>query len=103
MFKLKETVGLAGMQAELVPALIVASEVYRELGYDCVVTAVTDSTHVGASLHYVGYALDLRTKHVPMEKREAVRAEIAVRLSPQFDVILEADHIHIEFQPKDNR
>lgn len=102
MLKLKATVGLAGMKPELVPAMIVANEVFAELGYYCMVTAVTDSAHVGASLHYVGYAMDLRTKHVPVEKQEAVRAEIAARLSPQYDVVLEQDHIHIEFQPKVN-
>lgn len=102
MFKLKHSAGLAGMQPELVPAMIVAAELYGELGFDCVVTSVTDSQHVGASLHYVGYALDLRTKHVPVEQHEAIRAELAERIGPQYDVVLETDHIHVEYQPKAN-
>lgn len=102
MFKLKHTAGLAGMQPELVPAMIVAAELLRELGFDCVVTSITDSQHKGASLHYVGYALDLRTRHIPAEQHEAIRAELAARLGPQYDIILETDHIHLEYQPKSN-
>ncbi len=103
MLRIKDTAGLAGVGPEIVLAIMVASEVYSDMGYDCVVTSVTDSTHNGASLHYIGNAVDFRTKHVPVEKHEAIRAEIATRLGPQFDVILASDHIHLEFQPKENR
>lgn len=100
MLEIKNTVELQGMQPELVPAIIVANEVYAELGYRCVITSVVDSKHSRTSLHYVGFALDLRTRDVPVEKHQAICAEIAARLGPQYDVVLESNHIHIEFQPK---
>jgi hypothetical protein len=101
MLKIKETVNMVGLRPEVIPLLIVANEVYASLGYDCVVTSVTDSKHTaGVSLHPFGFAIDFRTKHVPVEKHQAIVDEMKVRLGPQFDVVLEVDHIHGEF---DNR
>ena len=97
MFSIKETVRLQGLKPEAVPILIVANEVYSSMGYDCIVTSVTDSQHTAKSLHPFGYSVDLRTKHVPCEKHAAIAKEIATRLGPQYDCVLESDHIHCEF------
>lgn len=103
MLSIKSTVGLCGMKPEIIPAIIIANEVYAAADHICIITSITDSAHKGASLHYSGCAIDLRTKHVPVEQHAALVSEISARLGPQFDVILEPDHIHIEFQPKDQR
>jgi hypothetical protein len=100
--RLKSSVGLRGLQPELIPAMIIASEVYRELGFDFVLTSVTDSqeVHMKNSLHPKGYAMDVRTRNVPTEKHQALATELATRIGPQYDVVLESDHIHVEFDPK---
>lgn len=97
MLSIKSTADLRGMQPELVPAIIVANEVYGSAGYDCVITSVCDGEHTKGTLHKHGFGVDIRTKHVPVEKQAALAKEIATRLSTQYDVLLEADHLHIEF------
>jgi hypothetical protein len=49
------------------------------------------------SLHYRGFAVDLR---LPTDNKEEIRAELAASLGAEYDVILEIDHIHIEYDPK---
>ena len=84
---------------ELVLALVVAERVYNDLGHDLVVTSVIDGKHIRASIHYIGGAVDIR---LPGEHGIAARNRIAVRLGTDFDVVLEDNHIHIEWQPKDS-
>jgi len=68
--------------------------------YRCVVTSAFDGQHKPGSLHYVGRALDFRIWDVPSEERADLAAHIRDRLGPDFDVVLEANHIHIEYDPK---
>ncbi len=69
-------------------------------GVDLVITSAADGVHGRNSLHYVGFAVDLRIWNVPSELRQAWRDAIASACGPQFDVLLKADHMHIEFQPE---
>jgi hypothetical protein len=98
-------VNLAGMSVQILLALIVADEVYKQFGREVTVTSVNDSTHGVTSLHYAGQAADLRiqnpingTKYFE-DELEVVR-RIKSRLNQDFDVMLETDHIHIEYQPR---
>ena len=49
------------------------------------------------SLHYAGCAVDLR---FPPDNAAGLKAALAEALGGDYDVVLEADHIHVEFQPK---
>ena len=89
-----------GMRPELLLGLIVADAAYRAIGVELVVTEVTGSTHKPGSLHYVGLAADLRTSNVPDAQRGPLLNQLKVTLGVEFDVVIEEDHIHIEFQPK---
>jgi hypothetical protein len=100
MISTKPGVDLNGMKAELVYALLVADGVFSSLGKACTVTSVCDGKHGRGSLHYVGLAMDLRTRHLTENEQREVKAEIAKRLGEQFDVVLEKTHLHIEFNPK---
>lgn len=65
------------------------------------VTSVWDGTHLPDSRHYVGLAADLRTHHLSSEAdRRRMWEVVAEALGPGWDVILEVDHIHIEFDPR---
>lgn len=69
------------------------------LDVDIVITSGTDGTHKRNSLHYRGRALDLRTKTLGDDKylwAETVKR----RLGKGYDVILESDHLHVEWDPK---
>lgn len=78
----------------------VADQVYAAHGEaECVLTSGTEGRHSPGSLHYQGLAIDLRLP-VVQTRSEPIRAEIAERLGGDFDVLLEALHIHIEFDVK---
>jgi hypothetical protein len=100
MLSLKPGVKIDKLQPQMVLALIVAHEVYRDLGAPCTVTAGNDGAHMAGSLHYAGLALDFRTRNLLADNKELVAARLRERLTADFDVVLEADHVHIEYQPK---
>ncbi len=100
MLKLKPGVRLTGIRPELLLAVMTAEGAYSKAGHDLVVTSCVDSKHKAGSLHYAGAAADLRTRDVPADAVQTIIAEIRDALGADFDVVLEQDHLHIEYQPK---
>ncbi len=100
MLMLKPGVRVTGMRPEILFAIVAAERAYQKAGHDCVLTACVDGRHTTGSLHYAGLAVDLRTRDVPAAELKDLLACIRDSLGPDYDVILEADHLHIEFQPK---
>jgi len=75
----------------------------RELLPFVVITSGVDGTHMRASKHYDGLALDIRSKG--MFDKKGTLQRLKTVLGSDFDVILEAEgkdneHIHVEFDPK---
>jgi hypothetical protein len=100
---LKPGTDLRGITPECAVGLFIAAQVYEARGVPFVVTSVTDGKHSTLSLHYVGKAFDCRlpsryTGDPLSDKR--IHAELREALGPQFDAVLEGDHIHCEFDPK---
>jgi len=99
--KLKPEVKLTRLSSQALLAMLVAERVYKSLQLDFVVTSVNDGKHMPGSKHYQGDAFDCRTRHLNAEQQNLVVSDIRAKLPPsQFDVVLESDHIHIEFDPK---
>jgi hypothetical protein len=73
---------------------------FEQYGSPCTITSAFDGTHSRVSLHYGGRALDFRLWHVPLEDHADLITQLKEDLGRDFDVVLENDHIHIEFQPK---
>lgn len=102
--QLKPGVSVKGVQPETLLAMQVADGVYTDLGIlETVVTSVVDGTHGDKSLHPAGYAFDQRLPSrssavISFDERAAHLMH--QRLGPQYDVVLEGDHIHTEFDPK---
>lgn len=61
-----------------------------------VVTSGNDSKHGIASYHYKDRALDIRFWNISAAQREQVAQELRAELPPFYDVVVEADHYHIE-------
>ena len=97
--KLKPGVNITGIRPEMLIALFVAGDVYKEIGEELVVTAGLEGKHSATSLHYTGCAVDIRTNYFSKEEIKVVQRELKERLGVDFDVIIETTHIHIEFQP----
>ena len=102
MIRFKRGVKLRGMSPQIGIAINVADGVYGDLGYETVVTSVCDGKHSPGSLHYVGLAADFRTRHLNHADLHHIKAhgKLRSRLGVEFDVVLERDHIHVEWQPK---
>jgi hypothetical protein len=100
MLFLKPGVRITGMRPEILLALVAAERVYDEAGHDFTITACVDGKHTTGSLHYAGAAIDVRTRDLAPADVQETLAQIKVCLGADFDVLLEVDHIHIEFQPK---
>lgn len=79
---------------------MVAESVFSAVGAELVVTSVTEGKHSPGSLHYVGLACDLRSNTLTPAQRVAIAQNLKEALGAEFDVVMEATHIHVEFQPK---
>jgi len=70
---------------------------YGTYGYDLIITSTYEGTHSPSSLHYSDEAIDVDD---PPDHKEEITKKIKDSLGKDFDVILESDHIHIEYDPK---
>lgn len=87
-----------GMSTNLLLALYIADQLWKEIfDEELVLRHVCNGRHSVGSLHYIGNAADLRTWGIDAE---LACVELRKRLGSEYDVILEDDHIHIEYQPK---
>ena len=104
MIKFKQGVDIKHIQPETALAIPMCYSVYQDLGYQhMTVTSVADGKHTEKSFHYKGLAFDVRLPE--QDTREASTNVLAVQmlricLGRQFDIVLETDHIHIEFDPE---
>jgi hypothetical protein len=106
ILRTKPTVDLAGLQPEILFGLLVAWTVYASFGYDCVVTRARDrdKDQLTNSLHNrdgICRAVDLRTKHVNTDQLSSLHHCLKQSLPPDFDCVLEDDHIHLEWDQKE--
>lgn len=65
----------------------------------CVITSRWDGTHMEGSLHYEGQALDFRTRDLTAGQIHIWVALVEESLGEHWDVLLEKDHLHVEFDP----
>ncbi len=63
---------------------------------EMVITSTYEGTHSESSLHYANAAIDIGVK------KGSNRGYVAIKqwLGKNYGVVLEADHIHIEYDPK---
>ena len=74
----------------------IASIVWGNEHEELVITSTYEGTHSEGSLHYANLAVDIRKK----KGKPFSYNEIKRWLGPDYDVILETSHIHIEYDPK---
>ena len=98
--RLKSGVRIFGVRPEIVFAMNVANEVYSRHKLELVITSIMDSKHSVGSLHYVGCAFDCRTRSLDVQTIEQIRTAIRTAIGDDYDVVVENNHVHIEFQPK---
>ena len=72
----------------------------EQVGEDPTITSAREGEHSPTSLHYIGRALDFRTREYSAAQVERLRADLARRLGPAFDVVVEDTHLHLEYDPR---
>lgn len=98
---IKFGVKLLGMRPEILLAYMIADRVYKSVsGIHPTITEVTGGRHGTGSYHYKGLAIDLRTRDVSANEVTKIVELLKAQLNDNYDVVLESDHIHIEFDPK---
>ena len=104
--QLKQGVKLLGVKQETILAMYIVDSVYRDVvAQGVTITSICDGEHGANSLHYAGYAFDVRTRYnlasdqwTTSIKKQLVKG-VRDALTSDYDVILECDHIHVEYQP----
>lgn len=99
---IKPGVSLNGLEPEMWEAVSRVGRIYKERGYLCWVTGGTELApgRTPTSLHPKGQAIDFGTVARGVSDPKPLEADITAVLGPQYDVVLESDHIHVEFDPK---
>lgn len=77
----------------------VIARVWRRFGYSLTVTSGIDGSHSRQSKHYAGLAEDYRTRDVDPVNLVLMVAEVRSLLGGAYDVVLESDHLHVEYDP----
>ena len=94
------TVNIVDLAPQLVMLLPVIDQIYHdEYNTELVITSGKDGIHKQGSLHYEGKAVDLRIWNI----WDSLIARLKKELGPDFDVVLEKDHIHLEWDPKHDK
>jgi len=84
-------------------AVIEIDKIHQEMTASdlCVVTCARDGEHSKKSLHYEGRAVDIRTSTLfSTDAKTQFRDRIRAVLPSTFDVVLESDHLHVEYDLK---
>jgi len=96
--RLKPGVRILGVKTEILIAIIVTERAFRP--NELVITSITEGSHVRGSEHYTGNAFDCRIRDMSEVRAKEIAHQIGSNLGADFDVIMETDHMHIEFDPK---
>jgi len=94
---IKKGVRMLGLKPEILVALIVCDRIYTENGQTLVVTSAVDGKHSKKSKHYLGLAIDTRTRYFSLSTLVRVGKQIREALGSEYYVIIESNHIHIQF------
>lgn len=96
--KFKEGVRLHILSPYIQEIMWAACKVWALLGKEPTVTSCNDGKHMKDSLHYKDKALDLRIIDVQKDLWPKLVEGLKTMLeSKGYQVILETDHIHVEF------
>lgn len=95
------------LQPEMARALPWIEQAHTDayLSRGAIITSAVDGEHRDDSKHYVGLAVDLRTRDLTAAEISRLVAALRKRLNGSaaadrpYNVVVEPDHIHVEYDP----
>lgn len=94
----KEGVNLTGLQPEALFGVDRCLDVFHARGLPLTITSARDGRHGKHSHHFKGLAWDIRIWEIEDEVAQVCN-ELREALGPDYQVIQEPDHIHVEYDP----
>lgn len=94
-------VNLIGLHPKMQLCNCILTVLYYQFDQVLVITSAVDGVHTKGSLHPKGRACDYRIWYFTEEQLEELVRAINKALGPGYDVVMEADHLHIEYDPDD--
>ena len=95
-----------GVNMRVVPQILAAlskiENIFAQHGFIPVVTSANDSSHSPGSLHYIGAAIDIRSKGLPFNVKNAIYAAMKSAFpTPPWYILLEDkggynEHYHLQ-------
>ena len=96
----KDGVKVDGVKKETIELMLLLNGYFvAQVGKPFVVTSCTDGKHMKGSKHYSGYAIDIRTRHLSVCEINNLLAWFKTHHDKEFDMVVEKDHIHVEYDP----
>lgn len=87
--------------AEIEHAMHVADALSKAIcECEIIITAIFDGKHMTGSKHYNGNAFDMRKWIFTPSQLNQFLTDLRANLGPDYDVVEEETHIHIEYDPK---
>lgn len=80
-------------------AQCVSNFYYLLFNREMVVTSIRDGKHMKGSKHYTGDAIDVRSRDLSDKDKTWFVTVIKRHFDKWLDVVVEKDHIHIEYDP----
>lgn len=99
--KIKKGVSINGLKLVMRPVLVEAEKVWRTHGQELVLTSALDGEHAAGSLHYYGFAVDLRTNYFSSQEKSEAARDLYLALQKyghMYRIITEETHIHVQFE-----
>ena len=94
---IKAGVDISRLNPEIRRSLNKVGAIHYKYGEEMVITSTYEGNHSDGTLHYANDAYDIR---LPKTHRAEIQQEIDRDLGKRFYVKLEANHIHIGYDPK---
>ena len=94
---IKAGVDISRLKREIRRSMPIVSRVLAAYKTAFIITSTYEGNHGDGSLHYADDAYDCKG---PRKNRKTCVIDIREQLGPNYDVVEEKDHIHIEWDPK---
>ena len=101
MKHVKEGVLFTPCSPVLIDGIVTTAGIFHECGVALVITSGTEGIHPAGGEydpHYLGYAVDLRTRHLDAHTLSLLIPKLRAALGNNWKVVLEPDHLHVQCQ-----